>query len=172
MIASLAQATSGATVSASGWTAIRTSSSGLTLRFATLWKIAAAADIGGSTTFTFSLSAPVSGGISAYRNVHTAAPIQTSSTSSTTSSTSITDTGVTTTFANELLVGDFAITGTNSTTLPVTMTGVYQVNPSGVPDVSVGYKVQAAAGASGNFVATATTAGNNNGQLIAVRPGP
>lgn len=75
-------------------------------------------------------------------------------------------TGVTTTGVNTLLIGVWSMAGARTWTAPGDMTNV---STSSGPSHLVAWKVQAAAGASGNKTAVANSAGNGGAQLLAFR---
>src|SRR5438874_739749 len=171
MLASVtARASSGAPMitTPAGWTSIVTTSDATTnhLTTATFWKVAGtAASDPGPYIFTVS-SSSVAGGISAYFNVDTTAPINASLGQVGSSAPSIT-----TTVANTMLVGFFARATGGAIGAPSDMTERFSVVTSGGTNTGSesADRAQAAAGATG---AEASTGSNtaNIGQLVALTP--
>lgn len=172
-MATIAIQNNGSVITApSGWTNLTDKQADGGLTQDTYWKIVAAGDAGTSVSWSYTKTSSSSGGITAYSNVHGAAPIDVSAANSTVSSSTLTAPSVTTTVANDLIVAAYSIVGTNATTLPGTLASVYEVNVATTPDTTNGQAPMTVAGATGTFVATATTAGDNVGTTIAIRPGP
>src|SRR5262249_9221573 len=138
----------------------------------TFFKIAAAGDAGSITSWSYTNAAASSGGITAISNVHTAAPFDATNNVATSSGTAINNSGVTTSGDNELIMCFYAIAGSNSTTFPGTLTSLYEVNPANTPDTSAGVTVQAMAGATGPFNATAANSGAHAAIVTSIIPGP
>ena len=137
------------------------------------WAVVELGDPGSTVTWSYASAAASSGGITAISNVDTAAPIDIySSSGEATQNMIFIPASVSTTVADDLIVGVFSITGTNSITLPGTLTSVYQINPANSPDTAVGVTVQAMPGSTGPFTATATNTGDTSGIALAIRPGP
>ena len=159
-----------------GWTVIRNDLNGTNLRQVTWWKIATASEPA-TYTFTFSAGRLSAGAIHAYGGVHPTNPIDVSSGSINASSTSLTATGVTTTVANDRLVAFYSMTTNATVTPPAGMTerGEQPGSESTLPRMTViegSDQALAAAGATGNRVATASAAATSIGQLFALRPAP
>ncbi len=159
-----------------GWTVIRNDLNGTNLRQVTWWKVATASEPA-TYTFTFSAGRLSSGAIHAYGGVHPTNPIDVSSGSINASSTSLTATGVTTTVANDRLVAFYSMTTNATVTPPAGMTerGEQPGSESTLPRMTViegSDQALAAAGATGNRVATASAAATSIGQLFALRPAP
>jgi hypothetical protein len=157
-----------------GWTLIRNDLNGTNLRHVTWWKLATAAE---PTTYTFTFSAGrlSVGTIHVYGGVHQTNPIDASSGSINASSTNVTALGVTTTAPNDLLVAFYSMTTNASVTPPAGMTERGEQTgsaPSRTTVIEGADQAVGPAGATGNRVATASTAQTSIGHLIALRPAP
>jgi len=155
----------------SGWTLVRSTTSGSSLTQAT-YVHAAGSTEPSSYVWRFSSSRTVSGIVAAYVGVSTTTPVDVSSGGSSAGSTSVTAPSVTTTAGGELLLGVFGAAAKATVTPPTGMiehaerlggTGNTRVL-SELADQQVG------AGATGTRTATLSKSGANVGQLIALRP--
>jgi hypothetical protein len=145
----------------------------------TYWKAALAGDPGSTATWTYGSPATSSGGITDISNVQTLLPIDGKTFFAVACAslpppcpTTITADQVFTTAADDLILVVFSTTGTNSMTLPGTLTSLYQINPANAPDTAVGVTVQAVPGFTSTFTATATNTGDVAATTIAVFSGP
>src|SRR6266404_3471303 len=166
---------SGTTITApSGWTLIRRDDSGTTLAMATYYKVAGSSEPASYSWGLGSSNVGAGGGIIAYANVDTGAPLNASGGQVNSSSASVTAPSITTTVPNTMLVGFFGIASQSSFTAPSGMMERYGVSSGGSTKVSSeGADVaQPAAGASGTKVATASSAAVNIGHLVALAPAP
>ncbi|MDP3700940.1 MAG: LamG domain-containing protein [Hylemonella sp.] len=158
-----------------GWIRLLNQDNGGTLGASVFYKFATATDVSnGSVTFTFNSSARGAGALMAFRGVDVASPVNASASQSNASSTALTAPGVTTTVADTLLVALYEFNqGGNSATPAAGMTEIFDggtgAGPNGVT-IAGSIERQAAAGSSGNRVATASTASGNIGILLALTP--
>ncbi len=156
-----------------GWTLIVRTNSTTAFLQAVYYKIAVAADLGATYTWTLSSSQKSTGGMVAYRGVNSYEPINAFSGQANASSTSVTAPSVTTTASNAMVVGFFGLATAQALfTSPAGMVERYDVSSNALPGTASAASdvIQAAPGASGNKVATADKAAVNIGQLIALRP--
>jgi len=155
-----------------GWARVRSDVNGTTLTQTVFVRTA-----GGSepASYTFTLSKPVTaavGGLIAYSGMDPISPIDAHGGQANASSASVTAPSITTTVADTTVVGLFG-TGNDATFTQLSgMTERFDVLTSGTSQVSAAADdaVQAAAGATGTKVATASKAAANIGQLVALRP--
>jgi hypothetical protein len=156
----------------SGWTLVRSDASGTTLLQSVYRKVATGSE---PASYTWTFSEPIAsavGGIAAYSGVNTTTPIDVHGGQANASSTSVTAPSVTTTAANAMLVGFFGTANDATFTAASGMTERYDVDADGTNQIGgeVADQAQAAAGASGTRVATASVAAVNIGQLVALKP--
>jgi hypothetical protein len=156
----------------SGWTLVRSTTSGSSLTQATYVHTAGTSEPS-SYQWRFSSSRLASGVVAAYVGVNGTTPVDVSSAGSSSGSTSIVGPSVTTTTAGDLLLGAFGATANASVTPP---TGMLEENEqlagSGNTRVLTELSDQqlGAVGATGTRTATLSKSGANVGQLIALRP--
>ena len=143
-----------------GWTSVRSDVSGSTIKQEVFRKVA-----GGSepASYAWTFSDPVDGAvgaIAAYSGVNTTTPIDVSGGQANASSASVTAPSVTTTVANTKLVGFFGSADDATFTAAASLTERTDLLVDTTVDVSAqrGRSAQAAAGASGTKVATASKA--------------
>ena len=155
-----------------GWTQVRRDVNGTTLTQVVFVWTAGSSE---PANYTFTLSKPVSavvGGMLAFSGLDPLSPIDAHGGQANASSASVTAPSITTTVADTLVIGLFG-TGNNATfTAPAGMSERFDVLTTGTSNVAAeGAEVtQAAAGATGTKVATASMSGMNIGQLVALRP--
>jgi len=155
-----------------GWTLVRSDASTTVLLQSVYVKVATGSE---PASYSWTFSVPIAsavGGIAAHSGVDTTTPVDTSGGQANASSTSVTAPSVTTTVADALLVGVFG-TANDATFTPATgMTERYDVDADGTNQIGGegADQSQAAAGASGTRVATASVSAVNIGQLIALKP--
>jgi hypothetical protein len=156
----------------SGWTLVRSDTSTTVLLQSVYRKVA-----GGSepASYSWTFSEPIGsavGGIAAYSGVATTTPVDVNGGQANASSTSVTAPSVTTTVANTMLVGFFGTANDATFTAASGMTERYDVDADGTNQFGGegADQSQAAAGASGTRVATASVAAVNIGQLVALKP--
>jgi RHS repeat-associated protein len=155
-----------------GWTLVRADLNGTALLQYIFVRTATASEPA-NYTFTFDDAvAAATGGIVAVDDIDPLSPIDTSGGQANASSTSVTAPSITTTVADTVLVGLFATAGDRTFTPPAGMTERYDVKVDATDDVgsSGATTTQAAAGATGTKVATASSAAVNIGALVALRP--
>lgn len=166
---------SGQTITApAGWALLRRDNNGTSLAQAIYYRVAGASE---PATYVWSLGSSdrVAGGMLAYRGVNVNTPVDVHSGRSNGSSTTITASGVTTTFANEVLLGFFGTANGNAsvTVTSATMSQQYSMDsgagPNGV-SVAAADETRATAGNTGNRAASGSIAAVNIGQLVALRP--
>lgn len=173
MVAAIAYgaADPGAMTPPADWTPIRETANGTTLFLKTYYKIAGASEPASYTwTSANNVTAKV-GAICTYYNID-GTPFDVDSYQANASSTNITAPGLTAAEDNELLVFAGAINiGTSSTTFtpPGGMTERVDVHSTYYCSLEMADAIQASAGASGDKVATAGSAGINIGHLAAFK---
>jgi hypothetical protein len=163
----------GETITApSGWNLIRRDDQSTNLAQALYYKVATSSEPS-SYTWTFGTSHSASGGILDYTGVSTSIPIDTSGGQVGSSGTAVTAPSVTTTVANDMLADFSGIQALTTFTAPSGMTKEYDsFNNSGSTDSSANDALQATAGSSGSFTATAGISSPWVGQLVALEPIP
>ncbi len=155
-----------------GWTRVRSDVNGTSLTQTVFVRTAGASE---PASYTFTLSKPVTaavGGVIGYSGMDPISPIDTHGGQANASSASVTAPSITTTVADATVVGLFG-TGQDATFTQLSgMTERFDVLTTGTSQVSAAADdaVQAAAGATGTKVATASKAAVNIGQLVALRP--
>ncbi|MCH7229043.1 SdrD B-like domain-containing protein, partial [Haloferula sp. A504] len=161
-----------------GWNLIRRTDSGNELGLATYYKIAGASE---PANYTFSMDADEkwSIGISSYRNVNTAAPINAEAGQTNSNSSTVTAPSITTSVDNAMLVGVFATSegasgGATFNSYSDSLAEIYDVNTQdgGGNEAGLGsaYATFPSPGATGIRTATAVSAGDNIGHLLALTP--
>lgn len=154
-----------------GWTTVRTDTTG-GLRQAAYYRVAKSEP--GSYEWTTSGSATIVGRISTYQQVDTTTPVEANSGQTNSSSGSITAPTLTTTTPKVQLVGLYGIWNNQAISAPGGTTDRGDVSSTtgsvSVSELSSDEQI-ASAGATGSRVASAETAENNIGQLLALRPG-
>lgn len=165
----------GATISAvpSGWTLIREDTSGTSARTALYWKIASSEP----ATWTWTISTSANAGVHVLRldGHDPISPINQHSGQGNTSSTSVTAPAVTPSTNDCLLIGWFHVAANATFTAPASMSEVTDAVGGGSSRAleSAQELLSGGSGAStGTRVATASTAGVNVGQLLAIAPPP
>jgi len=156
----------------SGWTLVRSTTSGSSLTQATYVHVAGTSEPS-SYQWRFSSLRMASGVMAAYVGVNTTTPVDVSSGGSSSNSSSDVAPSVTTAAAGELLIGVFGETANASVTPPTGM--LEQVEQlAGLGNTRVVSELSdqqlGAAGATGNRTATLSRSGANVGQLITLRP--
>jgi hypothetical protein len=156
----------------SGWTLVRSTTSGTSLTQAIYVHVAGTSEPS-SYQWRFSSARLASAVMAAYIGVNTTTPVDVSSGGSSSNSSSDVAPSVTTTAAGELLIGVFGEAANASVTPPTGMLEqVEQLAGTGNNRVVVELSDQqlGAAGATGNRTATLNKSGANVGQLITLRP--
>jgi hypothetical protein len=174
MIASVAARGNPNFTAPAGWTLIRLDINGFTLRQALYWKVATGSEPP-SYTWTLSNSQAAAGGIVAYSGVDTTNPIDVHSGAFSPSgaTSSAVAPSVTTTVNGAMIVGFFGVARNTGVTPPAGMTERFDVvanggtYPQAVESADV---LQAAAGATGDKIATYSGTAQNVAQLLALRP--
>jgi RHS repeat-associated protein len=157
-----------------GWTLIRSDSNGSSMKLLSYWRVATSSETA-NYTWSFSSAKAAAGTITAYTGVNTANPVDVhSGFANTTDSPLIVAPSVTTTGADERLIGLFSIMKVTPIAPPTGLQELAETSSSGGSEPPVTIESadtsQPIAGASGDKTATAGTADRNNGQLIALRP--
>jgi RHS repeat-associated protein len=172
----LAQVSSGSTAQGaavtitppSGWSIVRDTANGSSIRVATYSKVAGPSE---PSSYAFTLSAPAaaSGGIASYAGVDTSAPIDASSEATATSASSVTAPTIQGT-AGGRVVGLFAVSA-GSASVPSSMTSRWGIAPSGpLPVYSMmGDETPITSGFTGTRTATGST-GSWVAHLISLKP--
>ena len=176
MVAGVAVRGSVTVTAPAGWTLIRSDANGSSMKLLSYYRIATATEPT-SSTWTFSSAKAAAGTITAYRGVDTTNPVDVhSGFANTTDSTQILGPSVTTTGANERIIGLFAIMKDTTITAPTGMTERGEATSSAGTEPPVTIEsadtTQPAAQATGDKTATAPVADRNTGQLIALRAAP
>ncbi len=156
----------------SGWTLVRSDVNGTSITQAVYSHVAGASE---PSNYTWTFNAPVTtaiGTIDAYSGVSTATPVDVSGGQTNASSTSVTAPSVTTTVANDMVVGFFGTSNDATFTPPSGMTERSDILDHTTSDLAVETAdvVKTSAGATGTKVATASKAAANIGQLVALKP--
>ena len=165
---------SGSGSAPAGWTAVLKGDNGSDLGVLVYYKVAAAADVGSSFTWSFSGSGRSLGAILAFSGVDPTAPVAASGWQLNAASTSMGAPMVTTTAPNSLLLALFAarnggVTATAPSGLTEVVDAATSAGPNGV-QIEVAHGLQAAAGSSGAKVATASASVVSIGSLLALTP--
>lgn len=157
-----------------GWTLVRCDASGTTVAQAVYWKVATSADIAQSFSWGFGSNRRAAGAIAVYDGVDTSAPVDTHAGQANASSSSATAPGVTTSFADDMLVAMYAAASSSvSIAAPAGMTEEYQDSSGGTGvSASLSDAVFASAGATGNKVAALGSSQISVGQLLALKAAP
>jgi hypothetical protein len=155
-----------------GWTPILASSNGNNVNIASYYHVVTnAASEPASYSWGFSSSPTTSGGIARYTGVDTSNPIDVSGVA-TGNSTQPVAPSVTTTAANDLVVGLFASQANTSFTAPTGMAERYDVPNASGPSTEASDVAQANAGATGTKTATTGTSGKWAAELVALNAAP
>lgn len=164
-----------------GWTFIASNiTTGTVIGFSIWYRIATSADVGGSTSYTWTVtnSSRMAGAMSAFRGVDNTNPIVTANTvANNTASTSRTSPSLTPGVANTTLVALYAAGNGNADT-PSAPSGMTQIFAGGTTQGSSGsfisgfYSRFAAATASGTFVSTSgnSISATSDGGTVSLRP--
>jgi hypothetical protein len=158
-----------------GWTLLRRidNTNPTAHSLAIYYKVATAAEPA-SYSWTFSTSTGASGGITSFSGVDINNPVDVDAGQNTPLALTHTSPSITTTKANTMLVGVFAMSSAASWTPPATMTEAVDTSNivSGNGEtVEMDYLAQAAIGATGTFTATASTDPDvGNTELLALVP--
>ncbi|MGQ0510091.1 MAG: DUF6701 domain-containing protein [Betaproteobacteria bacterium] len=174
MLASIAVAPSGATVTApAGWTELH-NTAGTSNRLVTYQRVAGATEPASYTwTLGGTATTGAAGGIATYVGVDTLTPIHLSAANTTASGTTHTATGVTTTVASTMVVTAHSFASSVAWTPPAGMTervdvpAIATTNAEGVA-LEMNDVAQAAAGATGDKSATVGSNGDNGAAHIVV----
>lgn len=158
-----------------GWTLVRAIDNGTTIRMAVYFKVATGGEPA-SYTWTFDSSQKASGGIQAYSNVDTIAPIDAENGQATPSGTQHSTPSITTYSNNEMLVASFSIARGTTFTPPAGMTERYDTASTGGGPPSRTTSegddlLQVTAGATGVKTATAAAAAVGVTHILALRGG-
>jgi hypothetical protein len=156
----------------SGWTLVRSTTSGNSLTQATYVHVAGTSEPA-SYQWRFSSLRMASGVMAAYIGVNTTTPVDISGGGSSSNSSSDVAPSVTTTVAGDLVIGVFGEAANASVTPPTGMLEqIEQLAGTGNTRVVTELSDQqlGAAGATGTRTATLSRSGANVGQLIALRP--
>jgi hypothetical protein len=146
-----------------GWTLVRRDDSTTVFGMATYKRLAAAEPA--NYTWTLSPSSSFSATMIAYRGVDLVNPIDTHSGQANASSTSVSAPTLTTTYANEQLVFYGQVGAVATFTPPGSFAEQSDINFGEIAD-----QLFATPGATGTITATASSAGLNIGQLVALKP--
>ena len=173
MVAGVAVRGSVTVTAPAGWTLIRSDANGSSMKLLSYYRIATGSEPT-SSTWSFSSAKAAAGTITAYRGVDTTNPVDVANgLANLNDSTSIVAPSVTTTGANERIIGLFAIMRATTITAPAGMDERGEATSSGGTEPPVTIEsadtTQPAAQATGDKTATAPVADRNSGQLIALR---
>ena len=172
LVAALDNAGTTTVTAPSGWTLVRSTSSGSSLTQATYVHVAGTSEPS-SYQWRFSSQRTASAVMAAYIGVNTTTPVDVSSGGSSSNSSSDVAPSVTTTVAGDLLIGVFGEAANATVTPPAGMLEQLE-QAAGTSTTRVLSELSdqqlGAAGATGTRTATLSKSGANVGQLIALRP--
>ncbi len=157
-----------------GWTLVRRDNIGSNVAQAIYSRrVPASPPEPSSYTFNFTSGNDAAGGIAAYIGVSAAVPVDVSNGQGNASSTNLTAPSVTIPAGNnaDLLMGVFSIASSSLVTVPSGMTQRWSFRATGFGiGVAAGDVNLTSSGATGNQVATCTSAAGNVGALVALKP--
>jgi hypothetical protein len=160
-----------------GWTVVRDDVISGAVRQAVYVRVVGSSDPTSYQWMTPEGSRRITGGMSAYAGVDTTRPVDASGATLNAASTAVSAPSVTTTVANTMLVQLASVNAEGTLTAPAGMTEVWEAaspntTAGNTRDVlsSASHAVQAAAGPTGNRVATASLPGASIGVTLALRP--
>ena len=157
----------------SGWSLAVSNENGTAIKQAVYVHVATASEPG-NVTWTFSKAGSAAGGIVAYMGVDAATPVDAAAGQSNGTSATITAPSVTTTVADDMLVGFFGTSRTSDIAPAASLSERYDMTVS----TALKYKISTeaadesrpSAGPTGTRTATANGASQNVGQLVALKP--
>jgi hypothetical protein len=162
--------------SPAGWNLVRRDDSSTTVAQAVYSRpVPSSPSEPASYTWTFSGANDAAGGIAAYSGASAAAPIDASNGQGNASSVSITAPSITVPAGHnqDRLLNLFAIANSSAVTVPAGTTSRWSFHATGGGIGVAASDVQlVSSGPTGNLIATAASAANNAGSLIALLPGP
>ena len=160
-----------------GWTVLRDDVIAGALRQAVYVRVVGSADPTSYQWTTPEGTRRITGGITAYRGVDPAQPVDAVNATMNSPGTAVSAPSITTTVANTMLVQLVGVNAEGTLTAPAGMTEAWEAaspntTAGNTRDVlsSSSYALQAAAGPTGNRVATASLPGAGIGVLLALRP--
>jgi len=171
MVAHVVVQTAGNSFAApSGWTIIKRLDTTTNIATATYWKVAGSSEPS-SYTWTFGTSGEASGGIASYTGVNTTNPIDVSMVQYNNGTTNVDNTGVTTTFANDMLVYAVGIVSSAPTyTLPSGFTQEWKTSSTSNTTSALSQEIASSSGATGTIHGTLSSSYSTVTHLIALRP--
>ncbi len=171
MVAHVVVQTAGNSIAApSGWAIIKRLDTTTNIATATYWKVAGSSEPS-SYTWTFGTSGEASGGIASYTGVNTTNPIDVSMVQYNNGTTNVDNTGVTTTFANEMLVYAVGIVSASPTlTVPSGFTQEWKTSSTSNTTSEMSQKIASSAGSTGTIHGTLSSTYSTVTHLIALRP--
>jgi len=153
-----------------GWTLIKRQDSPSSISTATYWKSAGSSEPA-SYTWSFSTSGEASGGIASYSGVNTTNPVDASNAQYNSSTSTVSNSGVTTTDINDMLVYATGITVPTTVNVPTGFQEEWSTTSTSSTTSEMSDKIDPTTGATG------TVSGSHNGgsntnitHLIALRP--
>lgn len=171
MIAHIVANPAGNTITVpTGWTLINRRDSAVDISTATYWKVA-----GGSEpttyTWTFGTSGEASGGVASYVNVDNTSPIDASNTQYNSGTSTVSNTGITTTTANDMLVYAVGVVVPTTVNAPSGFTQEWTDASSSITTSEMSDEIDAVAGATGSISGSHNGGANSNiTHLVALRP--
>ncbi|HSE81724.1 MAG TPA: Ig-like domain-containing protein, partial [Gaiellaceae bacterium] len=166
LVAHIARSGNAAINTPSGWTAAGGTNNGSFLRQATFYRVADGSEPA-SYTWTWTVTQPAAGGMSAYYGVKASSPLDVIGTAATGNNTTTVTAPSITTGANDALVVAFFSSNTNSAYSTATgMSERYEAATSGGASIGSDDMSQVSAGATGNKTSTATASGRVVGHQV------
>ncbi len=173
MIAHVIVRTAGNTITApSGWTLIKRQDSGSSISTATYWKLAGSSEPS-SYTWSFSTSGEASGGIASYIGVNKTSPIDASNAQYNSGTSTVSNSGVTTTVPNDMLVFAVGITVPTTVNVPTGFTQEWSTTSTSSTTSEMSDKLFTSSGSTGTISGSHNGGSNSNiTQLIALKSPP
>jgi hypothetical protein len=155
-----------------GWVLLRSDVSSASQKQSVYYRVATDSEPT-SYTWTFSKAKAAAGGILDYSGVSSSNPIDAHAGQVNDRSTSLTAPSITTTVTGDVVIAFFDITRNNHVAPPASMTERFDLASNAVTPYLTAEsadQIKAKIGATGSRIATASLAGKNIGQLVALRP--
>lgn len=171
MVAHVIVRTAGNTITApSGWTLIQRKDSSSSISTASYWKLAGSSEPS-SYAWSFGTSGEASGGIASYIGVDAANPIDASNAQYNSGTSTVSNSGVTTTVANGILVYAVGITAPTTVNVPSGFTQEWTATSSTSTTSEMSDKILTTTGATGTISGSHNGGTNSNiTHLIALKP--
>ena len=171
MVAHVVVQTAGNSIAApSGWNIIKRLDTTNNIATATYWKVAGSSEPS-SYTWSFGTSGEASGGIASYTGVDTTNPVDASMVQYNNGTTNVDNTGVTTTYANDMLVYAVGIVSASpSISNPSGFTQEWKTSSSSNTTSEMSQEVASSTGATGTIHGTLSSTYSTVTHLIALKP--